>query len=1318
MRCFKKLRVISFLVLITFTFSLLQPLPLHASDGGGWNLGGQGVGGTGTGGPPPGGEGPPPPPKPCSGGDPVYLHSGNFWYECVDLMIPGRGMNVEISHHYSSGQDINGQFGYGWTIDYYERLQILSTGNVQIVKGNSRSDEYQSLGAGRYQSPAGFFEDLVQNANGTWTLTDTPGTKHNYDVNGNLTSIVDRNGNTIAFTYDAQGLLPVVGASAFSQTPGQKMIIALDYRLTKITDTVGRDINFTYNADGRLDKITDYAGREVKFVYDSQTDDLLSITRPSTPQYSNGLTKAFSYTNHNMETLTDEKGQQFTKNYYDSQERVYKQDYGSGTWNFSYDTTNKVTTVTDRKGFIKKYTFNSTGNLVKLEEFTAGLHSNEPASYVTQYSYNPTMGMTSEAYPAGNGIKYTYDEGNSSRRSQGNLLEVRRKADMSLPDNNTNDLVTTYTYESNFNQIKTKTDPKGNVTTFTIDPTNGNVTAIDYPRVNGQIPRVSYTFNSHGQVLSMTDANNNVTQYAYYETTTGYLQNVTEDPSPGINAATQYTYDLYGNLDKVTDAQNHMTDSDYNELGWLIEVTNPLLYKTKYSYDQNGNITRIQRQADASATTWQAISYTHTILNKVKTITDPLTRVTMYNYDLNENLSSMVDAENKTTTYIYDERDLLFKTIEANNGVTEQTYDLNKNLKEIKDANGNLTKYIHDGFDRQQRMTYADNTFSQYDYDKNSNLTRHTTPGTKVMEYDYDELDRRTGRRFLSTPSLNTIYGYDLGSRLKLIQNSVSRIDHIYDAMNRIITTTETYGTNVYTIGNQYDKVSNRTKITYPSGKVVDYIYDNNNRLQDVKINNVLKFHYIYDPLNRTQQRDAYTVSTQQTFYTFDIANQLSQIKHEKLGVPTPFAQFDYTYDNVRNRKTTTIASGADTYGYNNIYELTSVIGLQTHSYQYDNVANRLNADGMVYVPNNVNQYGQVGGVTFSYDGNGNLTSDGINTYSYDEINRLTSVPNVQAGYEYDGLDRRISKTVGATKTYFVLDGDHEIEERNASGVLLAEYVYGDDIDEILTMDRGGQTSYYFMDGLGSITNMSNAAGNVVESYSYDVYGTPNRSSSIGNPYFFASRRFDSESGMYYYRARIYSPRIGRFLQRDLLGYLDSMNLYGYLKNNPLRYIDPYGLYSFDDFLQDAANFSAGAGDLLSFGLTNKVRDWMGTNDVVDKCSGLYKAGEWTGLGLSAATGLAGGIKAAGKAAAGKEFSHWIPTRMGGPRSIWNGNYVSPARHYKHDPFRYPQGWRDLGPKWSQPVQQFDRIPNAYKGAAAGAGYGGASMANNGCKCQ
>jgi len=98
-------------------------------------------------------------------------------------------------------------------------------------------------------------------------------------------------------------------------------------------------------------------------------------------------------------------------------------------------------------------------------------------------------------------------------------------------------------------------------------------------------------------------------------------------------------------------------------------------------------------------------------------------------------------------------------------------------------------------------------------------------------------------------------------------------------------------------------------------------------------------------------------------------------------------------------------------------------------------------------------------------------------------------------------------------------------------------------------MERAGATHYYHFDGLGSVIGLSDSSGNLTEEYSYDIFGNITSSlSGVGNSYYFTGRAYDTETGLYYYRARYYSSTIGRFLQTDPIGYYAGMNLYTYVK--------------------------------------------------------------------------------------------------------------------------------------------------------------------------
>lgn len=210
------------------------------------------------------------------------------------------------------------------------------------------------------------------------------------------------------------------------------------------------------------------------------------------------------------------------------------------------------------------------------------------------------------------------------------------------------------------------------------------------------------------------------------------------------------------------------------------------------------------------------------------------------------------------------------------------------------------------------------------------------------------------------------------------------------------------------------------------------------------------------------------------------------------------------------------------------------------------------------------------------------MTDDGTFKYYYDCENRLTDVNDANdspvVSYKYDFAGRRVRKidyTLNPVRyTLYCYDGDQVIAEFNGSNYGLRRFFYGPGIDEPVAMRsfvNGGVegTFYYHYDGLGNVVAISNTDGNVVEIYEYDVYGQPTiwdmnsqqmvEKSTVGNPYLFTGRRFDDEAGNYYYRARYYSPDIGRFLQTDPIGYAAGLNLYIYCENNPLNWIDPYG---------------------------------------------------------------------------------------------------------------------------------------------------------------
>ena len=258
-------------------------------------------------------------------------------------------------------------------------------------------------------------------------------------------------------------------------------------------------------------------------------------------------------------------------------------------------------------------------------------------------------------------------------------------------------------------------------------------------------------------------------------------------------------------------------------------------------------------------------------------------------------------------------------------------------------------------------------------------------------------------------------------------------------------------------------------------------------------------------------------------------------------------------------------------YTYDAIYELTQVTqgGSTTESFTYDPVGNRSTSATGSYGYNSSNEMTSSPTATFTFDYNGNTTTKTVGSdttsYTWDYENRLNSVTLPGSGgtvtFKYDPFGRRIYKSSSAGTSIFAYDGANLIEETNAAGAVVARYAQNLNIDEPLVMLRSGTTSYYQADGLGTVTSLSNGAGTLAQTYSFDSFGNQTASSgSLINPFRYAGREFDSESTIYYMRARYFDPATGRFLNEDPVGFNAGSNFYRYVTNNPIGLRDPFGL--------------------------------------------------------------------------------------------------------------------------------------------------------------
>jgi RHS repeat-associated protein len=208
-------------------------------------------------------------------------------------------------------------------------------------------------------------------------------------------------------------------------------------------------------------------------------------------------------------------------------------------------------------------------------------------------------------------------------------------------------------------------------------------------------------------------------------------------------------------------------------------------------------------------------------------------------------------------------------------------------------------------------------------------------------------------------------------------------------------------------------------------------------------------------------------------------------------------------------------------------------------------------------------------GAAVSHDNNGNLTSDCTFTYTYNPRNQLTLVKQgtqTRGSFTYDGLGRRVVRTVGGATTKPAYDGWNLVQERASNGSVSANYLIGLGLDQPFLRTAGSSTSYYLSDALGSIVGLASSTGTVPTSYTYEPYGKTTVSGTSSASFFgFTGRENDSTGtlSLYNYRARAYSPTLHRFLREDPLGLGSAdINLYQYASGRPTMLVDSLGLSS------------------------------------------------------------------------------------------------------------------------------------------------------------
>lgn len=430
--------------------------------------------------------------------------------------------------------------------------------------------------------------------------------------------------------------------------------------------------------------------------------------------------------------------------------------------------------------------------------------------------------------------------------------------------------------------------------------------------------------------------------------------------------------------------------------------------------------------------------------------------------------------------------------------------------------------------DRLQTRTDPLGRTERFAYDLMGNLIRFTDRKGQVTTFTYEPRNLVSSAQYADGST--TSFTYDAVERLTSVADSVSgTILFEYDILDRQVKETTSLGLITYT----YDAISRRTSMTVNSLSPVIYTYDAASRLIQV-----------------AQGDQSVTLG-------YDAASRRTTLTYPNGTVKT------YSYDAAARVTSTTHARGAST--------------LETVAYEYDAAGNRIRmvrGNGTATtLPGSAqatydaaNQQTRFNSSTsnLTYDANGNLIgqTDAIGTtiYTWDARNRLVAIrgPGLNADFIYDAFDRRVSKTINGVTTQYLYDGPDIIAELNG-GAVAATYLRSLNIDEPFGR-YGATTEFYHTDALGSTLVLTDSSGAVRTVYNYDPFGNTMVTGALTtNPFQFTGRENDG-TGLYYYRARYYSPAMHRFLQEDPIDFKGGdINLYAYTFNNPINFTDPTG---------------------------------------------------------------------------------------------------------------------------------------------------------------
>jgi RHS repeat-associated protein len=662
---------------------------------------------------------------------------------------------------------------------------------------------------------------------------------------------------------------------------------------------------------------------------------------------------------------------------------------------------------------------------------------------------------------------------------------------------------------------------------------------------------------------------------------------------------TGYEYDGVGQLTKVTLPDGSFLSYTYDAAHRLTQIQDNLGNKIVYTLDAMGNPTREEVLDPASVLTRKREHEYNTLNRLIKDIggVNPASEITQYGYDTQGNLTTLTDSFSKLTTHEYDQLNRLKKMIDpaasgsGQGGSTQYAYDGLDQLAQVTDPRSLATSYALDGLGNLTQQVSPDSGTTTGGYDAAGNPTSQTDARGVVATFSYDALNRLTQAVYTPPGSsgiqpVTLAYSYDQGTygkgRLTGFTDPSGTSAYTWNQQGRLTAEVRTIASVQYTTGYGYDGTGRLNRITYPSGRTLDYGFDALGRIQqiDTTANSVtlpVVSAVTYQPFggvtgftfgNATPYSRSYDLNGNVSAYT--LGNLSRTLAHDAAARITGFTHnnpiYDQTfgYDNLARLTSWTGNSTSRAFGYDAVHNRTSeTIGANNYSYSYPASSNRLTSTT-----------GPIAR-SYTYDATGSPTADGAHTFSYDGRGRLTHSTwgALSADYQLNALGQRVYKAPSnAPATVFHFDQDGRlIAESNAAGQVQREYLYLNGMPVAVALGTA-QTDLYFLhpDHLDTPRVVTNSANTIVWRWdSADPFGGALASEDPdGNGQSFTlnlrfpGQYFDQETQLHHNYFRDYDPQTGRFIQSDPIGLLGGVNSYAYVGGRPVTRVDPAGLDS------------------------------------------------------------------------------------------------------------------------------------------------------------